>query len=157
AANTAAGVELNHFRDLIRQLMTSELGASEPIPALMERGARGDALAPGEDRILSSYKSADPDAWAAYRARARGIDEASDVELMAAFEARYDGAGKQLGWRELLTRMRDRMVRIGVNPAGTGRDHQVWLNEPWWRLYMPPDGEWTPLSPELRASGELRA
>ena len=157
AANTAAGVELNHFRDLIRQLVTSELEATTPAGEMMRRAARDDDMTPDEQRLASIYKSDDADTWAAFRAEAKGVADADDLSRIAVFDAKHGDGGQRLGWQLLLQRVQRRMVELGVNPAGTGRHLQTWNGDPWWRLYQPPNGEWKPLPAELRAAGEQRA
>jgi DEAD/DEAH box helicase domain-containing protein len=157
AANTAAGVELNHFRDLTRQLVTSELGAAEAPPTIMRRAARGEQLSDDDQRLADLYKRDDPDAWAAFRADAKATADDDDQQKIEQFETRHGGAAQRLEWQTLVSRVGRRMVELGVNPAGTGRNHQSWHNDPWWRLYQPPNGEWEPLPPELRAAGEERA
>ncbi len=156
AANTAAGVELNHFRDLIRQLVTVELDVARPAATIVRQAAAGEDLSGEERRLVDLYKRDDPDAWAAFRAEAKGLADDEDRQRIAEFEARHGGAAQRLAWQVLLSRVERRMVELGVNPAGTGRDQQAWHNDPWWRLYQPPSDEWSPLPPELRGAGEER-
>jgi DEAD/DEAH box helicase domain-containing protein len=157
AANTAAGVELNHFRDLVRQLVTAELEAAEPATALLRRAAAGEELPTEQSRLADLHKRDDPDAWAAFRAEARGIADTDDRETISRFEERHSRGAQRLEWQALLERVATRLVGLGVNPAGTGRNLQTWNGDPWWRLYQPPNGEWHPLPPELRSAGEQRA
>ena len=157
AANTAAGVELNHFRDLVRQLVAAELEIAVSPVSIMERGAAAAEMTREEERLLAIYKAKAPDAWAAYRAAAKGNDDETDRAAIQAFERTYGSASKRLPWGTLLERIQRRMVELGVNPAGTGVHLQSWNREPWWRLYDPPGNEWDPLPAELRANGEARA
>src|SRR5262249_5379678 len=117
AANTAAGVELNHFRDLIRQLVTDELETVVPPSVIIRRAARDEDLSESERRLVDLYKREDPDAWAAFRADARGLADAADTQAMEDFDSAHAGGGQQLDWQTLLARIESRMVDIGVNPA----------------------------------------
>src|SRR5205823_8393737 len=99
AANTAAGVELNHFRDLIRQLVTDELETVAPPGDIIRRAARGAELDKSDQRLADLYKREDPDAWAAFRAEARDLDDDADRELIAAFDAAHASGGQELEWQ----------------------------------------------------------
>jgi DEAD/DEAH box helicase domain-containing protein len=157
AAGTAAGVELNHFRDLVRQLMTAVLsGAVSPVE-LLRRAALGEELSVDDAQLAEIYKREDADAWAAFRLAAAGHVDPTDEEAIRRFEAAHGSSGTSLPWRSLLERMQQRLVRLGVNPAGPERSVETFRNEPWWRIYDPPEGQWTNLEPEARAVGEERA
>src|SRR5262249_46961885 len=152
AANTAAGVELNHFRDLIRQIVTRTLEAAEPITTLMRNAAADLPLDARQLTLVETYKRASPEAWAAFVLEARGVARAGDMRTIAAFDAEHGSEANRLRWRTLLARAQGGMVELGVNPAGVAPVDQEWQHEPWWRLYEPPDHEWLPLPPELRSS-----
>jgi DEAD/DEAH box helicase domain-containing protein len=156
AAGTAAGVELNHFRDLVRQLMTTELSQAVSPLELLRRAAAGDELGEEDARLAEIYKRGDADAWASLRLVARGLGEPADEEAIRRFEQAQGASGAGLPWRTLLERMQQRLVALGVNPAGPERSVERFRDEPWWRLYEPPDGQWTMLEPEARAVGEER-
>lgn len=146
AAKTAAGVALNHFRDLIRQVLRTELAESESPADLLRRGAQNAVLTNDDRERLEALKSQYPDLWVAYRAVARGIAEDDERAAIEAFEATYRTEGRRFPWNDLLAGIERRLVSLGVNPAGPdpmlaaypeGTDH------PWWRLYRPPvPGAW---------------
>ena len=80
AAATAAGLEMNHFRDLLRQLIRVEARA-RPDPVALVRDAAADRDIAEEHRpLLAQLKAAHPDIWAAYRLDARGV--AADDDLV---------------------------------------------------------------------------
>jgi DEAD/DEAH box helicase domain-containing protein len=154
AASTAAGVELNHFRDLVRQLMTSELAEAVSPADLLHKAAVGEPLGEGEAELAELYKREDADAWAAYRLIARGAGGEEEEASVARFEQLHGSSGKSLPWRSLLERLQQRLVKLGVNPAGPEKSVEKFRGEPWWRIYAPPDSQWSVLEPEARGVGE---
>ena len=93
AASTAAGVELNHFRDLVRQLMTSELAETVSPPELMRRARGGRRAWSRTRRLLEVYKRDDADAWAAYRLEARGSPRSPTWRRWLRFESVTEATG----------------------------------------------------------------
>lgn len=154
AAATAAGVELNHFRDLIRQLITREIESSVSPPELLRRAASGEALSNSDTTLVEAYKRESPDAWTGYRLRERGLAEPSDEAAIEAFERQHGTDSNRLPWGTLLERVQARLVALGMNPAGPKKSMESWRAQPWWRLYPPPDSEWQPLDVEARTVGE---
>jgi DEAD/DEAH box helicase domain-containing protein len=74
AANTAAGMELNHFRDLLRQLTTRTLSRASSPAELLRRAAAEESLDDEEQRIVATYQASNPSVWAAYMVCARMDD-----------------------------------------------------------------------------------
>ena len=148
AAATAAGLELNHFRDLLRQLVRQELEESAAPADILRRAAADEPLSLSESTLAGRLQRLHPDVWVAYLLRTRGVADPGQERLIDEFEAQPGGRG----WGDLLLALQDRLVRLGVNPAGPGASVQEWLSQPWWRIYDPPDREWEPLhSQEQRA------
>jgi DEAD/DEAH box helicase domain-containing protein len=157
AANTAAGVETNHFRDLLRQLITKELTLSASPAELMARAASGEQLQGEEQRQLVAYQSARPDVWAAYVVLAHA-DVPEQREIVRRFAEEHGGRARRLEWGTLSERVLRETVSLGVNPAGPAPSaQQVAAPHRWWRLHEPPVDEdpplWTPLPIEQRARG----
>jgi DEAD/DEAH box helicase domain-containing protein len=155
AASTAAGVELNHFRDLVRQLVTDELTSSTSPSQLLAKAAAKEALDDREASQLDVYKSQFPDVWSAYRLAAQGEPDDTDKELIERFEEEHAGTNR-LPWRTAVERIQARMLDLGVNPAGPEKSVETFRGEPWWRLYSSKHSEWQPLEPEVRAVGQER-
>lgn len=157
AANTAAGMELNHFRDLLRQLISIELRDATPPPEILRRAAAGDPLDGSTAEMLGALKRNHPDLWSAYRVVARmGIENADDSEraAIAAFELEHGGDGDRLDWGVLRTRMTSQLVGLGVNPAGPlPSAAEVAGVHSWQQLHEPPDHEWKPLPLAQRSAG----
>ena len=90
AANTAAGLELNHFRDLVRQLIRREARTDDPekLLRLIRSAAAGTQAPTAEDAVvLDQFKRAYPDEWTAYRLAARAAADAAEERLIDGFEA----------------------------------------------------------------------
>ena len=148
AAVAAAGIELNHFRDLVRQLTDRLLGEHVSIPALMLEAARGANLSASESAQLEAAKSEHPDVWAAYMAvYAYGSDDDSARARISTFEKDHAGTAQKLSWDDLLRRLEQALVGLGVNPAGPGPSFAHWGPQEsfgWWQAYAPPEPEaWT--------------
>jgi DEAD/DEAH box helicase domain-containing protein len=155
AAGTAAGIELNHFRDLIRQLVTRRLEDHRPALELLRAAASGGELEDAERELADGIKSDSPDLWAALRLEAGGLElEAKDREAIERFERRYGAQGKALPWASLARGVERELVGLGVNPAGPQASGQaVGGGRPWWELHAPPAGEWETMAADLRHAG----
>ena len=154
AAATAAGLEMNHFRDLLRQLIRIEARA-RPDPVALLRDAAADREIPDDhQQLLAQLKMTHPDIWAAYRLEARDAAEAGDLERIAAYERSQESRRNIVPWGLLLESIGERLVRLGVNPASPRPSRSRWRGEHWWRLFPPPDGRaWQPLDDETRMLG----
>ena len=147
AAVAAAGIELNHFRDLVRQLTDRLLGEQRSLPDLMLSAARGVDLSRRESAQLESAKAEYPDVWAAYAiVHGYGVDDGAQRAMIEAFEGVHAGTSQKLSWDDLLRRLEHALVRLGVNPAGPGPSRAHWGPQrsfEWWHAYAPPEpGAW---------------
>ena len=155
AASTAAGLELNHFRDLVRQIVRGVLdGLPSRSPSEIARAAAaGEEIEdPAEQAALDGIKR-DADLWSAYRFDARGGADEVDIARIETFEAGADASSGSLRWGDLVYRIETELVTRGVNPAGPSPSASQWDGEPWWRLYRPPDGEWAVLEGDAQQRG----
>ena len=139
------GLELNHFRDLVRQLLVGVVGESESPAKLLARAAADDGQ---DDDRTASLKQSFPNEWAAYVLRARGVATDADLARIREFEEGSAGSGAE-ACGALLLGLERRLVSLGVNPFGPGPSVRTWGNEDWWRIYEAPAGEWITLDPEL--------
>ena len=157
AAATAAGLEMNHFRDLLRQLIRIEARARPDAAALMRDAAADRDIPEDHGRLLAQLKTAHPDVWAAYRLAARGAATAEDLERMRAYERVQSRERGIVTWGLLIGSVEERLVGLGVNPAGPQPSRSSWYGERWWRLFAPPDGRaWEALDDETRMRGANR-
>lgn len=159
AAEVAAGLEYNHFRDLLRLLMRREIAPRQrrPIHLLVRDAARGVVLAGEEATQVALFMREHADLWSDYRLEARGAADANELARIGAFEARQTGSS-DLEWAPLVQRVEQALVNLGVNPAGPRPSMQKIDRQDWWRAYIPPNGEWTRLAPEVadRAASSRR-
>ena len=155
AAATAAGLEINHFRDLLRQLIRSEARIRPSAATLLRDAAKGEEIPDEHQELFIQLKSMYPDVWASYRLSARGIAEAEDIERISAYENAHATQFSTVPWGLLLHNLRERLVRLGVNPAGPHASRYKLRGEYWWRYFPPPNGRaWQPLDEEIRKQGE---
>ena len=155
AARTAVGVERNHFRDLVRQLLRQELQvASVDRVDVVRRGAGDEAsLSAGERAIFDDVARGDPMLPLAYMKASLGKATDSDEERIRAFERAESSAGANRSWPSLLQRVMRQLVALGVNPAGpkaSMRTLSVDQRLPWYRVHQPPrPGRWIPLAADV--------
>ena len=157
AAATAAGLEMNHFRDLLRQLIRVEAQA-RPDPVNVLRAAAADRDVADDHRTyLEQLKTLHPDLWAAYRLDARGAAADMDLDRIATFERSHARERGLVPWGLLLRGVEERLVALGVNPAGPQPSRGRWQQASWWQLFRPPDGRaWVPLDEETGRPGAER-
>jgi DEAD/DEAH box helicase domain-containing protein len=158
AATTGAGIELNHFRDLVRQSITNVVSSEVDLPDALRKAARREDLDDRATARVDALKREAPDVWAAYRVVATGGGDQEDIERIRLFEERIAArAGMPL--ESIGTELQRDLVAIGVNPAGPGPSLRRIRGYDWWRYFDPPaDGLWSTLDLALRQAGrdELR-
>lgn len=141
AADVAGGLELNHFRDLIRQLVFQKLaegGAGGPT-LLRSAALKGGAqMTPAEDSAFKALMTKDPALWSAYLLQAHNAATADQLAAMDAYEMSLAGGG--VTWPALISWMEQTLVALGVNPAGPDASKQRRDGADWWSFYAPPPG-----------------
>jgi DEAD/DEAH box helicase domain-containing protein len=154
AAEVAAGLELNHFRDLIRQLIFRILRRGPGIDLNKLRSGiakKGQALTPEESNSVVALTSLHPELLIAYRLNLAGA--ASEEEKAAIKE--YEGqSSSSMSWPVLLIALEMELIRLGVNPSGVEVSKSKVGGEPWWRYFPPPlTGLWEQLEPAVAQLG----
>jgi len=158
AARTAAGVEHNHFRDLVRQLLYAHLRADEPnLPDITRRGAKNSSvLSPGERTLLQAFMSEHGETYTAYVRDAVGAATADDLARIDEFESSQAQRGGRRPWPQVLDRTTSELVGLGVNPAGPDASARQLIVDPrlgWHHVYPPPTpGAWEQLPPQTRGT-----
>jgi DEAD/DEAH box helicase domain-containing protein len=155
AADLAAGLELHHFRDLIRQLIQAEIRPSDlPSSAALidiARASKG-ALTPEQLATKDRAEQAVPGSWHAARLLVAGMDEEPEREKLNELDSASNAIGRS--WTALVTAVRDRMAENGINPAGTAQSTQTHFGQEWWRFFSrPPGASWQELPAETRKQG----
>ena len=160
SAEVAAGLELNHFRDIVRQLTFDALqDAGEPVKIDHCRSAAkaefsGEKLTPDQEKAKLMAEGSESGVWAGL------LLEAAGAELPDAFEQKIVSLAKALAgksglrWSELLAFIRNRLVELGINPAGPKQNDQKFSDQPWFRYFDPPTGaHWPVVDPSSRNQG----
>lgn len=144
AARTAAGVALNHHKDLIRQIAQQILdeGATS-IRTLVEKAVRYESLTPGESQIFEEFKADHSSLLPAVARAANGVSSQGDEEQLSAV---FDAAGP-VRWARLRDGIAQRLISLGVPLGGAGPSSAVNSDgSPWWTAFPPPEeAMWTPL------------
>ncbi len=158
AADVAAGLELNHFRDLIRQLLyqtissTNTLTMAQVKEIFSKKESKQDMLEI-ERAFLDELKKHHGTVFSALRMEAKGVAEEEDLEAIAHYEKEHLRAGI-IPWSELLLALANKLVCLGVNPSGPEASRKKIDGEPWWRYFAPSgNSTWEPLSPGVAADG----
>jgi DEAD/DEAH box helicase domain-containing protein len=158
AADVAGGIELNHFRDVIRQLLFQAMGnkievSLEDIRLVAKKERAEEQLADHEVKLIDLVRAHGENFWPAFLIEAAGVSgprEKREIELYESTHLR----GGVVTWPELLLRIRNAMIELGINPAGPEASRKLIRNEPWWRYYKPPiDNAWTQLLPTVASEG----
>jgi DEAD/DEAH box helicase domain-containing protein len=154
AADLAAGLELNHFRDLVRQLMYKVL-TFEAVANSDWLRENAEAIKAGHPVAIAKKDEAEkvtPGIWTAVRLSMSGAAEANEEELIR----QHDGAAGSgnAKWPSLLLKLQEQLVKVGENPAGPAASVQAHGGTDWWRYFDPPAGaNWEPLALDVQAEG----
>ena len=148
---------MNHFRDLLRQLIRIEARSRPDRAAILRDAATGNDVPPEHQELLSRIKHTNPDVWAAYRLVAAGVAGPDEEEHVSAYEQLHSNQDLKLSWGFLVEGLEKHMVRLGLNPAGPQPSRSRWHSEQWWRYFLPPDGcSWEPLEDSIQVEGRER-
>lgn len=158
AADLAAGLELHHYRDLVRQLVNKtlqpkDIPSSEELLSLLEGVKEGD---PRAVALKDAAEQATPGIWKAIRLLKSQVAEDDDLELIAKHDA--NAASGAIAWSTLIIGLRDDLVRMGQNPAGTdasvATDRSDGDGTPWWRFFDAPEGaSWPSMDSQAAEDG----
>ena len=154
AADLAAGLELNHFRDLVRQLVYSALSPKD-VPTSGWLLEHADQIKDGEASFVAQKdlaESVTSGIWKAVRLVKARAAEDEDTALVASHDKKVQA--QAVSWPSLIAGLRDDLVTRGQNPAGAAASRQTFQGTDWWRFFDPPaDANWPPLTAEARADG----
>ena len=160
AAEVAAGLELNHFRDLIRQLIFQALESFNT--GLSIEDFRSAATAEMGSKTLNELElkakekanQYGVETWTALILEASGAQPPPHLQSAIDKLAKDLTASSGLRWSELISIIRQSLIKLGVNPAGPKRSDQVYSSgEPWWRFFDPPSGNsWPQVDPGAQAT-----
>jgi DEAD/DEAH box helicase domain-containing protein len=148
AADLAAGLEINHFRDLIRQLIFESLTAPADSLARYEEAyrRRNDGTDTISDQELFARLTTDFNpVHRALVARTQGRASAADDETLRNFEIKVLQS-HTVAWPTLFRMVETRLLQLGTNPGGPAASLSNRNGYPWWMYFAPPKlGDWQPL------------
>jgi DEAD/DEAH box helicase domain-containing protein len=161
AARTASGTELNHFRDLVRQLVRRILAQREDPIAVMRKGSRDlESLNPEERALFDQIVGEEPALVPAFVRESLALANEQDETAIAAFEMRHRGSERHVHWASLLNRLSRELLQLGVNPGGPDaslRHIEGTEDVPWYSAWNPPEpGAWNTVSPDVASQERQR-
>ena len=145
AADIAAGLELNHFRDLMRQLLYKLIYDEEKLtPTKLKETISRHIASQSSDKDKEIIKSIPAEVLAAYMLQS--FNQQYDKNLIIDYEEKNLAEGLN-SWAEILVRLEGKLLGMGVNPGGPYTSLKDDGGEPWWRYFDPIKlGDWSPLS-----------
>lgn len=150
AADVAAGLELNHFRDLIRQLLFQVLESRVSfkfgeVMDLLDKAKGQEALSIDDKAITGSIDELVPGVWKALRLQSAGMSDEDDHSKIEKLKKEIENQDRE-PWARVLVKIERQLVAMGVNPAGPAKSEQIIDGQPWWRYFDPPiPGSWETL------------
>lgn len=139
AADVAAGLELNHFRSLVRQLVFAELRPRakftiDDATAVAEKVQDDEELNKWEAEIAARICSFSPDLLNALFTVTIGRAKQSQKDLVEEFAAKTIGSSA-ISWSQLVFGVLARLLELGENPQGPDASKQQVENEEWWLFF----------------------
>ena len=157
AADLAAGLELNHFRDLVRQLVHASIQPRDiPRSAEISEVVLGDLDAdPALAALRDKVEAHSPGIFMAVKLVKLNAASNAERDLVARHDASL--ASQRTSWPMLLVSMRNALLAIGQNPAGPAASLASYDGSPWYRYFEPVvAGEWEPLPAAVASDGRTR-
>lgn len=149
AAKLSAGIELDHYRDLVRHSLVvgtqSSHGDASAFLRLMKHGM--DRLSGDERSAASRYSKANASLRDAYDDRKLGIATPQQLDRIREFESAPTGL---IPLAELSDRVWNLLLQLGINPAGPHPSMQSRGAETWYELF-----DWDSYPPRARDKSRL--
>jgi len=149
AARMAIGAELNHFRDLVRQLTRQILQQKRDLTDIMRRGSVDlSSLNPAEEELYCQTVAGDPQLLQAFVRKYADAAREGDLARVAAFEREHT---ESVSWNSLIDCLSRELLAIGANPAGPDASFREidGSDLPWYRVWEPPEaGAWCQVAPD---------
>lgn len=139
AAEVSAGLELNHFRSVVRQLLVSALSDQDSptldqIRSTAQKVEMEEPLNEIEHEVISHVEKNDSAAWNAFEWEAAGAPKQKHLDIIEQYVANFL-CQDTLQWPSLLNKVLDRMLQLGINPAGPAASLTMIRGEHWWRYF----------------------
>ena len=160
AARTASGTELNQFQDLVRQVIRQLLNEEDQEVEIIYKATKDlGSLTSEEKSIYSELIKNNPEIGIAFTKKMYGAAEDNDELIIQNFLDFKASTSQKVLWSSLIYRMAEKLVSIGVNPAGTGASFQVAQNtsKPWYTAWPPLEpGGWISLGSGVASQERTR-
>lgn len=154
AASTAMGLGANHYHDLLRQLVQKELAAGQDDTIEILTAGLTNQLSANQHARFGELMGSHPDLSQAIMRQTMGVGTAQDQEFIQAF--RTSTVGRPIGWGDLVQRLTNALVGLGVPPGGpSARLRELADGSPWWRAFEAPRGEWERLPANAERESEV--
>ncbi len=151
ATKLSAGIELDHYRDLVRHFLVigaqSSLGDASAFLKLMKHGM--DKLSEDERRAASRFSKSNTSLREAYEDRKLGITKPQQLKQIQEFES---ASNNLIPLAELNERVWILLLQLGINPAGPHPSLQSRDAGTWYELF-----DWDGSPPRIRDSSKLLA
>ncbi|MFA5077871.1 MAG: helicase-related protein [Dehalococcoidia bacterium] len=139
AAQTSAGIALNHHRNTVRQAVDLIVKQSLPIGELMRAAAKGDTLPPIQRSIVDPFIASKPEVWAAYKILEKIPDDPESSAQVKDFESSQRLGTGRLPWHVLIAQVESLLLSYGLSPAGPRSSMRNFsagsVKMDWWQAY----------------------
>lgn len=152
AARTAAGVALNHYRDVVRQLAQQILQEGPlSIRDVAAKATSFQVMRADEKALFDEFQAAHPEAVQLIGKGHHVVLEPAEAAIVEQALSE-SGAAAAVSWPALRQGLAERMLALGIPPAGPGPSAAINQDgSAWWEAFVPPvDGLWTPLPADVR-------
>ncbi|MBU3617624.1 DEAD/DEAH box helicase [Polynucleobacter sp. JS-Fieb-80-E5] len=147
AAAIAAGLEFNHFSDLLRQIIYQVFNTKRVDAIDVARASlRSEKLTEEELSTLELWKRNNVDLWGALISEFKGRADEEELELIKTYQ---DGASRgedSYRWSDLIMQIEKKLLSIGANPAGPQPSYKYISNNPWYKFFRSEDWDSLPES-----------
>ena len=129
AADLAASLELNHFRDLLRQLASQRLKEGGlPSYESVSQAALDEKLI-GRDQILEKANAVVQDIETFIESYDLGSRKDRVVNAIERYKAQANIEG--IRWYNVIGSLANSLIKLGINPAGVGSSDQQYEDGHW--------------------------
>lgn len=144
AAAVAAGLEFNHFNDLIRQIIFGVFEQEKDDFLVIARASlSGDTLSNEDQDKLERWKAANVDLWGALRNEKRNIADEEDLKLINNYIKVNKSGDSTYKWSELVSTVESKLLSLGVNPSGPNALLSG-NGPPWYKFFQSSDWQSLP-------------
>ena len=132
AADISGALDKQHFQELVRQLIFKTLTDREEvsintIKEIINRENQGEVLSDEDELIVNELINNGRKYFTAFNS--------GNSELIREYELKFLKSKNTLSWAQLNSSVKNSLLLLGVNPAGTQSSLQEKNKESWWKYY----------------------